>query len=209
MKRLILQMQMSVDGFVSGADPGLDWTLWDWGPHCPWDEALKRRFNETLAQVDTILLSGPMANDYISHWTQMAKQRAGDPDYAFTERVVAAQKRVISQSLHAIHQPRTSIGRGSLHDEVTGLKQQPGGDIVCFGGVSFGAGLLEANVVDELQFYVNPYAVRSGRSIFRQPRPLQCIDATAYPCGIVVQRYRPASWQPHDRTALTRQEPLA
>ena len=139
----------------------------------------------------------------------MAKQRAGDPDYAFPERVVAAQKRVISQSLHAIHQPRTSIGRGSLHDEVTGLKQQPGGDIVCFGGVSFGAGLLEANVVDELQFYVNPYAVRSGRSIFRQPRPLQCIDATAYPCGIVVQRYRPAPWQPHDRTALTRQEPLA
>lgn len=192
MKRLILQMQMSVDGFVSGADPGLDWTLWDWGPDCPWDEALKRRFNETLAQVDTILLSGPMAPPYISHWTQMAKQCAGDPDYAFTERVVAAQKRVISQSLSAIHQPRTSIGRGSLHHEVTALKQQPGGDIICFGGVSFGAGLLEANVVDELQFYVNPYAIGSGRSIFRQPRPLQCIDATAYPCGMVVQRYRPA-----------------
>jgi hypothetical protein len=29
-------------------------------------------------------------------------------------------------------------------------------------------------------------------SIFRQPRPLQCIDAKAYPCGIVVQRYLPA-----------------
>jgi dihydrofolate reductase len=191
MKRLILQMQMSVDGFVSAADPGLDWSLWDWGPECPWDEALKRCFNETLAQVHTILLSGPMATGYISHWTQMAKQRAGDPDYAFTKRIVAAQKRVISQSLNAIHQPRTSIGRGSLHDEVTALKQQPGGDIICFGGVSFGAGLLEANVVDELQLYVNPYAVRSGHSIFRQPRPLQCIEATAYPCGIVVQRYRP------------------
>jgi dihydrofolate reductase len=192
MKRLILQMQMSVDGFVSAADPGLDWSLWDWGPDCPWDEALKRRFNETLARVDTILLSGPMATGYINHWTKMAKQRAGDPDYAFTERIVAAQKRVISQSLNTIHQPRTSIGRGSLHDEVTELKQQPGGDIICFGGVSFGAGLLEANVVDELQLYVNPYAVRSGHSIFRKPRPLQCIDATAYPCGIVVQRYRPA-----------------
>jgi dihydrofolate reductase len=192
MKRLILQMQMSADGFVSAADPALDWCLWDWGPDCPWDEALKRRFNETLAQVDTILLSGPMATGYISHWTQMAKQRADDPDYAFTERIVAAQKRVISQSLDAIHQPRTTIGRGSLYDEVTGLKQQQGGDIICFGGVSFGAGLLEANVVDELQLYVNPYAIRSGHSIFRQPRPLQCIDARAYPCGIVVQRYRPA-----------------
>jgi dihydrofolate reductase len=64
--------------------------------------------------------------------------------------------------------------------------------MIAFGGVSFAAGLLEANVVDELQLYVNPCAVSEGRSIFRQARPLQCVDATAYPCGIVVQRYRPA-----------------
>lgn len=191
MKRLILQMQMSVDGFVAAADPELDWTLWDWGPECPWDEALKRRFNETLAPVDTVLLSGPMATGYINHWTQMSKQRAGDPDYAFTDRIVAAEKRIVSQSLKAIRQPRTSIGRGSLVDEVTALKRQPGGDIICFGGVSFAAGLLDANVVDELQLYVNPYAVQAGDSIFRHSRPLECMDATAYPCGIVVQRYRP------------------
>jgi dihydrofolate reductase len=192
MRRLILQMQMSVDGFVAAADPTLKWTLWDWGPHCPWDEELKRHFNETLAKVDTILLSGPMANGYISHWTEMARQRAGDPDYAFTQRIVAAQKRVISQSLAALSHPRASIGRGSLLEEVTALKQRTGGDLIAFGGVSFAAGLLDANVVDELQFYVNPYAVAEGRSIFSQARPLQCIDATAYPCGIVVQRYRPA-----------------
>jgi dihydrofolate reductase len=190
MKRLILQMQISVDGFVAAADPTLNWTLWDWGHNCPWDEALKRRFNETLAKVDAVLLSGPMAKGYIGHWTEMARQRAGDPDYAFTQRIVAAHKRVISQSLAAISHPRASIGRGSLLEEVTALKQQSGGDIICFGGVSFAAGLLDANVVDELQFYVNPYAVGEGDSIFSQARPLQCIDATAYPCGVVVQRYR-------------------
>lgn len=189
MKRLILQMQMSVDGIVAAADRTLDWTLWDWGPRCPWDEALKRHFNETLANVDTILLSGPMADGYINHWTGMAAQRAGDPDYAFTQRIVAAQKRVISRSLAAIDHPRASIGRGSLVDEVTVLKQQTGGDIICFGGAYFAAGLLDADVVDELQLYVNPYAVAEGASIFRQARPLQCIDATAYPCGVVVQRY--------------------
>ena len=131
-----------------------------------------------------------MAKGYIRHWTEMAKQRAGDPDYAFAQRVVAAQKRVISQSLAAIDHPRASIGRGSLLDEVTALKQQTGSDIICFGGVSFAAGLLDASVVDELQLYVNPYAVGDGRSIFSVARPLHCIDATAYPCGIVVQRYR-------------------
>jgi dihydrofolate reductase len=189
MKRLILQMQMSVDGFVSNAEH--DWTLWDWGPHCPWDEALKRRFNDTMAGIDTVLLSGPMAGDYIGHWTRMAEQRGDDPDYAFTHRIVAAHKRVISRSLPSIDRPRTSIGRGPLADEVAALKRQPGGDIICFGGVGFATALLEAGVIDELQLYVNPAVVGAGRSIFRQARRLQLIDATAYDCGIVVQRYRP------------------
>jgi dihydrofolate reductase len=190
-KRLILQMQMSVDGFVCAADPALDWTVWDWSTDCPWDNALKLRFNETFTGIDTVLLSGPMATDYISHWTRMSELRGGDPHYAFTNRIVAAHKRVISQSLDEIGHPRASIGRGPLAAEVAALKERPGGDIICFGGVSFGAALLEANVVDELQLYVNPSAVGAGRSIFRQARRLQCIDATAYSCGIVVQRYRP------------------
>lgn len=191
MKRLILQMQMSVDGFVAATDPMLDWTLWNWGPDCPWDEALKRRFNATLAGIDTVLLSGPMANDYIHHWTRMAERCAGDPDFAFTQRVVAAHKRVISRSSPRLHHPRTSIGPGPLAAEVAALKGQAGGDIICFGGVRFASALLEADVVDELQLYVNPSAVGSGQSIFQQPRRLQCIDAAAHGCGIVVQRYRP------------------
>jgi len=109
-------------------------------PYNRWTEVLETLPIRRRKPYHTILLSGPMSTGYISHWTRMAQRHAGDPDYAFTERIVAAQKRVISQSLEAIQQPRTSIGRGSLHDEVTALKQKPGGDIICFGGVSFGAG---------------------------------------------------------------------
>jgi dihydrofolate reductase len=191
MKRLILQMQMSVDGFVSTDNPMHVWTLWDWGPHCPWDDALKRRFNDTMAGIDTVLLSGPMAGDYIGHWTRMAEQRGDDPDYAFTHRIVAAHKRVLSRSLPSIDRPRTSMGRGPLADEVAALKRQPGGDIICFGGVDFAAALLEAGVIEELQLYTNPSVVGAGRSIFRHARRLKPIDATAYDCGILVQRYGP------------------
>lgn len=191
MKRLILQMQMSVDGFVAASDSQLDWTLWDWGPECPWDSKLKQRFNDTLAGIDTVLLSRPMAPSYIDHWTRMAEARAGDPDYAFTRHVVAAHKRVLSRSPGKIHKPRTTIGHGPLPDEVATLKQQPGGDIICFGGVTLASALLDAGVVDELQLYVNPAAIVAGRSIFGTARRLRCIDATAHDCGIVVQRYQP------------------
>ena len=191
MKRLILQMQISVDGFVSADDPAVAWTLWDWGPRCPWDAALKKRFNETFADVDTVLLSGPMAEGYIDHWTNMSRQKAADPDYAFTHRIVASSKRVISRSLPALHRPRASIGRGPLLAEVAALKQGEGKDIICFGGTSFAASLLDGGAVDELQLYVNPFAIAAGRSIFRRPLALRCLEATAYDCGIVVQRYQP------------------
>jgi len=39
MKKLILQMQMSVDGFV-GADEGHRWQLWEWGDDSAWDDEL-------------------------------------------------------------------------------------------------------------------------------------------------------------------------
>jgi RibD domain-containing protein len=192
MKRLILQMQMSAGRLRRCRRPDVELGALGLGASLSLGRGTETPLQRNFAKVDTVLLSGPMAPGYISHWTEMARQRAGDPDYGFTQRVVAAQKRVISQSLAAINHPRASIGRGSLLDEVTALQQQTGEDIICFGGVSFASALLDANVVDELQFYVNPYAVGAGRSIFSRARPLQGIDATAYPCGVVVQRYRPA-----------------
>lgn len=193
MRRLLLQMQMSVDGFMSAQDPDLDWTLWDWGPVCPWDGALVSRFNETLAQVDTVLLSRPMAPGYIDHWTRMSELRAGDAAFRFTRPIVAAHKRVLSRRGGEIQRPRTSVGRGPMRDEVAALKEAPGGDIICFGGVGFAGALLEAGVVDVLELYVNPWAVARGGSVFRHALRLELVDATAYQCGIVVQRYKPGT----------------
>jgi len=145
----------ALDGFMAGDDPSLGWTVWNWDEDCRWDDALKRRFNETFAGIDTVLLSGPMAPDYIRHWTRMSELRAGAPDFAFTHRIVAAHKRVISKSVAAIEQPRTSIGRGLLREEVAALKQGGGGDVICFGGVRFASALLADDLVDELQLYVS------------------------------------------------------
>jgi len=190
MRQLILQMQMSVDGFVDAEGPER-WTLWDWSSDCPWDAALVRQFNATLADVDVILLSGPMADGYIRHWTEMARKRGHEEGYAFTRQIVAAHKRVVSRSIRNLAHDRASIGRGPLPDEVAALKQQPGGKIICFGGVGFANALLKTGAVDELQLYVNPSVVAQGRSIFDEAGRLELVDATAYACGIVVQRYSP------------------
>lgn len=50
-------MQTSADGCVEAADPAVQWPVWDWGQNWPWDDELKRDFNETFRAVDRILLS--------------------------------------------------------------------------------------------------------------------------------------------------------
>jgi dihydrofolate reductase len=191
MRRLILQMQASVDGYVAAEDPSMRWTLWDWMGACPWDPRLKLRFNEILAGIDTVLLSGPMADGYIRHWTGISRRHAGDPDYAFASRIVAAHKRVVSRSVDRLAHPRTKIVRGPLAQEVQDLKGESGADIICFGGVRFASALLVAGLVDELQLFVNPWAIGAGRSIFTGARRMDCVGAEWFECGIVVQRYRP------------------
>ena len=80
MSRLILQMQMSVDGYMS-ADTDIDWQVWDWGDPWTWDKGLKRRFNAVFDTVGCILLSRRMAERLLDHWDRVARDHASEPDY--------------------------------------------------------------------------------------------------------------------------------
>jgi len=195
-RRLILQMQISVDGRVAAANPGTGWQVWNWGEPWTWDEALKKDFNAVFASIDCILLSRKMAEEgYLDHWGRTAASHPADPDYAFARRIVEVDKVVLSDKLAASRWARTAIASGGMAEEVNALKRQPGRDLICFGGVGFASSLLAGGLVDELQLFVNPAAVGEGTSIFGAARggmKFALLRSTAYDCGIVVNRYRPA-----------------
>ncbi len=193
MRKLILQMQMSVDGYVVAANPGLDWQVWDWGHRWPWDQQLKNDFNAIFDSIDGILLSRKMAEEgYLDHWGKAAGNFPADPHYAFAKKIVDANKVVITDKLKESSWDRTVVAKGGLVKEVSALKRRPGRDLIAFGGVGFASSLVAAGLVDEFQFFVNPSAVGDGRSIFNNPREglkLKLLQSTSYHCGIVVNRY--------------------
>jgi dihydrofolate reductase len=194
MRRLIVQMQISVDGFVASDPPDLDWTVWDWGPDCPWDADLQRDFNAVYDSVDTILLSRVMIEEgFLTHWTAAAAEHPDDALYAFARRIVEIEKVVASSELADAPWPLTRIVGGPLAAEVATLKAEAGGDIICFGGVRFAAALLAQRLVDVLELFVNPTAVHGGRSIFDDVLHLRLAGSKAYECGIVVNQYAPAA----------------
>ena len=196
MSRLILQMQMSVDGYMS-ADTGIDWQVWDWSDPWTWDKRLKRRFNTVFDTVDCILLSRKMAEQgYLDHWERVARDHASEPDYAFALKVVQSRKVVLTDKLPRSRWERTVLAPGGMVEEVNALKRRIAGDTIVFGGVGFASALVGAGLVDELQLFVNPAAVGAGRSIFGQlpdGLQLQLLDSAAYDCGIVVNRYAAAA----------------
>ncbi|RWA61007.1 dihydrofolate reductase family protein [Mesorhizobium sp.] len=194
MKKLILQMQMSVDGFV-GADEDHRWQLWEWGDDSDWDDELKQDFNAVFETVDTILLSRKMAEEgYLTHWGNAARKFPKDRFYAFAQRIVEAQKVVLSDRLRTSRWERTRVASGDLPREVNALMVGEGGNIAVFGGAGFASALIAARLVDEFQFFINPAVLGNGRRIFDQGgfARLKLIGSKAYACGMVVNRYAPA-----------------
>lgn len=193
MPKMILQMQMSIDGYLGRKGEGPDWQLWDWGENCTWDPKLIEVFNDTFEKVDCILLGRNIVEGgYLDHWTKMAKLYPAQPEFAFARRILEVRKIVISHSLTESKWPRTEIAKLPLADEVRRLKAETDRTVIAFGGVGLAASLIEADVVDEFQFYVNPVALNEGLTIFNRTgvdTKVRLLGAQGYDCGIVVNRY--------------------
>jgi dihydrofolate reductase len=189
--KLILQMQMSVDGKVA-SDTDIAWTVWDWVSPCPWDVELKKDFNAIVGSAGGILLSRKMIEQgYLDHWTRVGESHMGDPFYDFARHIAKVPKYVVTDKLNHSRWPRTQIIGGVFANAIRELKHQQRGQLTCFGGAHFGASLLSAGLVDELQLFINPAYVGEGLSLFGAPGLLTLMNSKAYACGIVVNSYVP------------------
>ena len=193
MRKLILQMQSSVDGFISRENGSLDWLLWDFSDQWSWDQELKRELNAIFESVDGIVLSGRMADEgYIDHWSNMCNRHPQDPDFVFTKIITNSPKFVFSKKLKESRWPDTVVINENLIESLKRFKSGIGNDLITFGGATFAATLLHSALVDELQLFVNPKILGSGVSIFSGLHSLSIdlITSKAYTCGITVLKYQ-------------------
>jgi dihydrofolate reductase len=184
MRKLKLQVQMSIDGYIAGPNSEMDWMTWNW------DDKLKDFVNDLHKPVDTILLGRGMADGFISHWTNVTNN-PDDPSYEFARLMVDTPKVVFTKTLEESTWANTVLAKGPLADEINQLKNQDGGDIIAYGGAGFDASLIAENLIDELMLFVNPTAIGEGLKIFTGLTKLELVSATPYSCGIVVLTYRP------------------
>ena len=185
MRKLKLQVQMTVDGFVAKPNGELDWMTWNW------DDKLKNYVNILTDSVDTILLGRKMTDGFISYWSSV---KPNSPEYTFAQKMVNTPKAVFTKTLDKSIWPNTELAKGNLTEEVNQLKKQNGKSIIVYGGASFVSSLIKNNLIDEYHLFINPTAIGKGLTIFNGLKSnlnLKLIKSTAFDCGIVVNQFEP------------------
>lgn len=185
MRKLKLQVQISIDGFVStGPNDEQKWVTWAW-------EEIRPQVLELLDSSDTILIGRKLAIDYIPYWEDV-NTKSDDPMYEVAERIVPAKKVVFTKTLNKSIWNNTVLAKGNLTDEVNKLKKQNGKDIMVYGGSSFVSSLIKEGLIDEYHLFFNPVALGHGGAIFDQLkniRQMKLKNSIIYPCGIVLLHY--------------------
>lgn len=184
-RKLKLQMQMSVDGFVStGPNDEQHWVTWAWDEIRPYVPGL-------LDSTDTILIGRKLAVDYIPYW-QDVNTKPDDPMYEAAQRIVRAKKVVFTKTLDKSEWDNTELAKGDLANEIKKLKNQNGKDIIVYGGSSFVSAIIKEGLIDEFHLFVNPVALGNGVSIFNTLEKFQNLKlkkSIEYNSGIVMLNY--------------------
>jgi len=180
MRRLILQMQMSIDGFAGGPNGELDWIFPGFGPDAMgW-------IVERLWQAGAHLMGGITYGDMAAHWPASA-----EPPAAPMNQI---PKIVFSKSLRAASWGETRIVTGDLTTEIARLKREPGRDLLAHGGVRFARSLIQSGLIDEYRLVVHPVALGRGLQPFSElgsPVRLALAEAVTFSTGVIAKTLRP------------------
>jgi dihydrofolate reductase len=193
MRKLILQMQSSLDGFIASSDGNTSWMEWNWGPNWTWPKSLQQYHTDIVTSADEVLLSSVMAEEgFIDHWANIAKE-IDNPASVFAAAIANAHKTIFSHTPYAVRWDNTNIAAKDLVQEVAMLKSHRGKNIIAFGGVRFATALLKHGLVDEMHLISNPVSLGDGLSIFKTGEPMRfsLLNAVSHSNSIVVLRYTP------------------
>lgn len=192
MGKLILEMQISMDGYMAGPEGQTDWMIWNWGPDWDWDKKLRDFHTGLTLSASHILISRQMAEEgFMAHWKQASGRK--DAQNAFANHIAQVSKTVISTKLSK-DQPipggweNVSVAP-DLDQTVRRLKEATEGNILVYGGATLVSGLLAYHLIDEIYLLMNPVTISNGMTAFREFQHFMLKEATAYNCGVVGLHY--------------------
>ena len=180
MRPVVLQMGVTLDGFVHGAK-GYE----DWGLPPEEDEVVAWKV-ASLREAGTHIMGRATYEEMASVWPNTTG--------VYADVMNEIPKVVFSKTLTRAEWAESRIADGDLAEDIGRLKREPGGVILAHGGATFVDALIRDGLIDEYRLVIHPVAIGHGAGLFsalRKPLRLDLIEARRFPAGTAIHVYRP------------------
>ena len=169
----------SLDNFIARKDGGFDWILWG-------DEAAEL-MKDFWQDIDTLVMGRKTWDVAVANSPKPKKKTKTANPYGDVKTYV------FSRTLEAGEQDGAIILNEDPGEFVRDLKKKKGKEICIMGGGELGRDLLEAGVIDEIGFNIQPLLLGSGIPLFHpmtRQIDLELIECRPFKNGCVYVLYR-------------------
>ncbi|OME77216.1 dihydrofolate reductase [Paenibacillus sp. FSL A5-0031] len=185
MRKLVLFMHVSLDGYASDSNGGLDWI--------PYNEELEKYAEEVVAEVGSPVYGRTTYRMMESYWPSVLDNPdASRHDMEHAKWLQDVKKIVISDSMDIVEWNNTVLIKDNIADEIKALKEQQGKNLVIFGSPGAAKTLLELGLIDEFLLTICPVILGSGKSVFHgdgEKIKLKLLSSRTLKSGIIAARY--------------------
>lgn len=195
MRKLIMKMSLSVDGFVGGANGEKDWVFKS-------SDETSRAWTVTQIRKAGLIIMGRKSFEAMApYWPTATGPFAAPmneiPKAVFTKKGFKGIDPVpdAEQSPAVASWAKARVFDGDLVEGIKQLKSEPGKPIIAIGGAGFMGSLIATGLIDEYLLITHPVVLGEGLTIFNgvaRPLDLKLVDVKAFPGGIVAHTYHPA-----------------
>ena len=169
MRKIVLQLAVSLDGYIEGPNGEFDWcfTDQDYGM-----SAFFKRIDSTFMGRKTYELALAMQDEAPPGFPKFK-------EYVFSNTLTEVKEEVI-------------LINGDIKKKVEKIKKEKGKDIWLFGGAELISLLMNLHLVDEIILAVHPVILGSGKALFSEIKErtwLTLTDHKIYPNGLAFLMY--------------------
>jgi dihydrofolate reductase len=190
MKKVVLAMMVSLDGFIEGPNKEFVSPAWS-------EDLDKYWAGGNLDEAGTLLFGRVCYEGMAAFWPGAETDPASPPGLADTARSMnSLPKIVFSKSLQSASWNNTQVVSGNIAEKVASLKQEPGKDLVMFGGADIATSFIKLGLIDEYRILITPTVFGGGTPLFKGGYDrfgLKLLDSKSLDTGAIILRYTPES----------------
>lgn len=187
MRKLIVSMNITLDGFMCGPDCELDWHF------NAWNGEMAQVAAEQLSRADTIILGRITYCAMARYWPlQAISMGCAREDIAFADMMNTYAKIVFTKTLQRPEWHNSRFVNTSIGKEIASLKQQAGKEMIIYGSGTVVAALMRLKMIDEYQLWIHPVILGKGKPFFTKLKDntgIRLVSTTTFSSGVVMMRY--------------------